>query len=107
MNINPSLGGREENESGATFCEMPEWVNYRGRWRDDRFNGAEAPVHTPGRDSATTMFALTGVPPRELTMKYTSCQGILIPPRFIIIFKGDGVLMDRGNINFTDKLPLE
>lgn len=30
-----------------------------------------------------------------------------MPPYFIIIFEKDGVLMDRGNINFTDSPPLQ
>lgn len=44
----------EENKSPATSCKMPESVNYRGKWRDDRFHAPEAPVHTPGNDSAIT-----------------------------------------------------
>lgn len=44
----------EENKSPATSYKMPESVNYRGKWRDDQFNGPEAPVHSPGNDSAIT-----------------------------------------------------
>lgn len=41
---------------------MPESVNYRGKWRVDQLNAPEAPVQTPGNDSAITwsiIFALT------------------------------------------------
>lgn len=55
----------EEKKSPATSCKMPESVNYKSKWRDDQFNGPEAPVHTPGNDSAITwsiIFALTKGP---------------------------------------------
>lgn len=44
---------------------MPALVNYRGKWRDDQFNGAGDPEHIPGRDSAiicSIIFALTKGP---------------------------------------------
>lgn len=45
--------------------KMPQLLNYRGKWRDDQFNGSEAPAHPPGNGPAITrsiIFALTGVP---------------------------------------------
>lgn len=91
---------------------MPALVNYRGKWRDDQFNGAGDPEHIPGNDSAiisSIIFALTKGPTQGGSSKVYQLSGgsSCPPPSLIIIPGGEGVLMDRGNINFTDNLPLK
>lgn len=100
----------EENKSPATSCEMPALVNYRGKWRDDQFNGAGDPEHIPGNDSAiicSIIFALAKGPTQGGSSKVYQLSGARHAPLLDRNFWGWGCVNGQRKYQFHGQPPTE
>lgn len=100
----------EENKCPATSCEMPASVNYRGKWRDDQFNGAGDPEHIPGSHSAiicSIIFALTKSPTQGGSSKVYQLSGARHAPLLYHNFWGWRCVNGQRKYQFHGQPPAE